>query len=148
MTERLIDVTDRFGNVQHTFPVSLNDQSNPEDYHKKALLAATFAHVAPDKKLQPLRAKDHISRSGPLEPGSDPLPASAETKPALEQDIRERAYFLWEGDGRPEVRSEYYWHCAKHKHRQERAYLLWQKKGCREGYADEDWAEVRWFEEQ
>lgn len=97
MTERLVDVTDRFGNVKHTFPVSLDGQENPDAYYEKALLAATFADVAPDEELQPLSAKDHVSRSGPLEPYGDPLPAAAETKPALEQDIRERAYFLWGG---------------------------------------------------
>jgi hypothetical protein len=26
--------------------------------------------------------------------------------------IRERAYFLWEGEGRPEGRAEHHWHSA------------------------------------
>ncbi|MCE4574996.1 DUF2934 domain-containing protein [Caballeronia sp. CLC5] len=29
-----------------------------------------------------------------------------------EESIRERAYYLWEADGRPEGRDEHYWHLA------------------------------------
>jgi hypothetical protein len=39
----------------------------------------------------------------PLEPGS----------PAREQRIRERAYHLWEADGRPDGRAEEYWERAE-----------------------------------
>lgn len=148
MTTHLVDVTDRFGNVRHTFPVSLDGQGNSEAYYEKALLAATFARLAPDEELQPLSAKDHVSRSGPLEPYGDPLSAFAETKPALEQEIREHAYFLWEEDGSPEGRNEYYWDCALQDHLRERAYVLWQQKGCRGGHAEEDWEQARQFEEQ
>lgn len=36
-----------------------------------------------------------------------------DTAPHLTDDaIRQRAYFLWEKDGRPEGRDEHYWHLA------------------------------------
>ena len=38
---------------------------------------------------------------------------AAETAANLSDDaIRQRAYFLWEKDGRPEGRDEHYWHLA------------------------------------
>ncbi len=42
-------------------------------------------------------------------PDSKPVDTSAH---ASEEAIRRRAYYLWEADGRPEGRGDYYWHLA------------------------------------
>jgi hypothetical protein len=34
--------------------------------------------------------------------------------PAIEQQIRERAFHLWEADGRPHGRADHYWFSAQH----------------------------------
>jgi hypothetical protein len=71
--------------------------------------------------------------------------AKAETKQALEEDIRKRAYLMWEQDGCPEGRADDYWQQALHQHLRERAYVLWQQEGSPEGRADENWNRLREF---
>jgi hypothetical protein len=78
----------------------------------------------------------------------DDLQSGSETKIGLEQQVRERAYFLWEEDGRPEGRSEEHWQAALDQHLRERAYLLWQQQGSPEGRADEHWLQLQAFEAQ
>jgi hypothetical protein len=41
--------------------------------------------------------------------------AGPEPEPDLEQAIRERAFLLWELEGRPEGREEEYWHRARER---------------------------------
>lgn len=53
--------------------------------------------------------------------------------------IRKTAYFLWEQDGRPPGRAQYYWDLAEEKHQRERAYDLWLQERAPDGKADEFW---------
>jgi hypothetical protein len=39
----------------------------------------------------------------------------AEVKQDLEQRIRERAYLMWEMEGRPDGRADEYWHRARER---------------------------------
>ena len=71
----------------------------------------------------------------------------AETKEGLDQVVRERAYLLWEGAGRPDGRPDDFWHQAQDQRFCERAYALWEREGCPEGKADEHWLRIRAFEE-
>ncbi len=149
MTERLVDVLSRGGNVLHTFPVTLRDldgAAEDAEYQAKGLAAAAHEQLAPDAQLQTLSARMHVGRGGQMAPYGDDLDRDAETKVGLERVVRERAYFLWEQDGRPEGRSEEYWHRATNERLRERAYVLWQQEGRPEGRADEYWFRVREFE--
>ena len=83
-----------------------------------------------------------------MSPYGDDLERSSETKDGLEQAVRERAYALWEQDGRLDGRTEVYWYRALDQHLSERAYALWQREGCPEGRADEFWLRVVGFEAQ
>jgi len=76
----------------------------------------------------------------------DNLATDSQTKTGLEQVVRERAYLLWDQEGRPEGRTEEYWHRALDQHLRERAYMLWQQEGSPEGRADEYWRRVVDFE--
>ena len=150
MGTRLIDVLSKNGNVIHTFPITLEDEGgHAEDaaYMAKALEAAACARLAPDSELQDLTARIHTSRGGRMEPYGDELDVLSQTKFALEQEVREQAYLLWEKDGRPEGRDEYYWNRALENHHQKRAYVLWQQEGSHEGHADEDWHQIGKFQE-
>ena len=89
----------------------------------------------------------HVSRGGPLAPFGDPHGVMAETKAALDQVVRERAYMLWEEAGRPKGRAAEFWHRAQHQRFCERAYAIWEREGCPEGRADEHWYRTRSFEE-
>jgi hypothetical protein len=59
-----------------------------------------------------------------------------ETKTDLDRIVRERAYQLWEQDGRQEGRSDVYWHRAHEQRLRERAYRIWEQEGRPEGQAD------------
>lgn len=37
---------------------------------------------------------------------------ATDTNPVSEDAIRQRAYYLWEADGRPDGRGDHYWHLA------------------------------------
>jgi hypothetical protein len=149
MTEHLIDVLDGNRLVIHTYPVTLpgaeGNASNAE-YEAKALEAAASGQLVPDAELQDLTASPHISRGGPMEPYGDTISTNSETKLGLEQQVRERAYVLWERGGCQAGRSDDYWNRALDEHLRERAYVLWQQEGCPEGRADENWHRVREFE--
>jgi hypothetical protein len=104
MAERLVDILNSDGAVVHTFPITLggSDTASDIDYQTKALEAAAHAQLVPDAELKSLTARMHISRGGALAPYGDNRDTSSETRETLEQAVRERAYFLWELDGRPE----------------------------------------------
>jgi len=150
MPERLVDVNVE-GRVAHTFPVTVSEQTakpTEEAFKGKALEAAANAKVVQNQQLDRLSANMHVSRGGPLEPYGDPLGVLAETKPGLEQVVRERAYLLWEQAGRPEGRADDFWYQARHHQLRERAYSLWEREGCPAGKADEHWYRMLEFEKE
>lgn len=147
MTECLVDVLDGNGQVLHTYPITLEGPDNSEaDYKNKALQAARHGQLVPDADLGSLTARLHRSHGGRLQPYGDDVSTSSETKLGLDQAVRERAYSLWEQDGRPEHRAEEYWHRALDQHLRERAYVLWQQEGSPEGGADDYWRRLRDFQ--
>jgi len=151
MSERLVDILNGNGAVVHTFPVTVGNLSRaPTDaeYQAKAVKAAGHAQLVPASALGDLKARMHVSRSGALEPYGDEEPASSQTKQALDQIVRERAYLLWEQEGCPDGRADEHWFRAHHQHLCERAYVLWQQQGCPEGQADEFWHQTLDFEKQ
>jgi hypothetical protein len=149
MAERLVDVLGSNGMVIHTYPITLDksggDVSDAE-YQAKALEAAAHGQLVPDAELGSLTARMHLSRGGPMQPYGDEISTTSETKLGLEQAVRERAYFLWEQEGRSEGRADEYWHRALDQHLRGRAYVLWQQEGSPEGGADEYWHRLREFQ--
>ena len=145
MTERLVDILDGNRNVLHTYPITLSNGSDA-DFIAKGLEAAASGQLVPDQELTELIARMHHSRGGKLAPDDDHVAGNSQTKAALEQEVREKAYLLWENEGRPEGRSEEHWHRALNEHLRERAYILWQQKGQSEGQADENFRQIREFE--
>jgi DUF2934 family protein len=148
MAERLVDVLDKNGTVIHIFPITLaeSDAADDDKYKAKALEAAANGQLVPDADLKSLTARIHIGRGGSLAPYGDNLAGDSETKIGLGQAVRERAYLLWEQEGRPQGRAEEYWHRALDQHLRERAYVLWQQEGSPEGRAEEYWHRVLEFE--
>ena len=152
MPERLVDVkTDvkTGGRVLHTFPVTVNDgtaERGEDGFKKKALEAAANAQLVPNNELETLSVDMHITRSGPLEPDSDPLGVLAETKEGLDQIVRERAFLLWEQAGRPDGEADEFWDQAQRQRWCERAYALWEREGCPQGKAEEHWYRTLNFE--
>jgi hypothetical protein len=148
---RLVDVLSGSGTVLHTYPITLGDrgdEANDSLYEAKALEAAAHGRLVADNEIERLTARLHVSRSGQMSPYGDDLERSSETKDGLEQSVRERAYALWERDGRPDSPTEVFWHRALDQHLSERAYALWQREGCPDGRADEFWHRVVGFEAQ
>jgi hypothetical protein len=146
--EKLIDVVKDDHNVLHTFPVETTEPEQPEGkIHEKALSAATHAQLVPANELDKLSTRDHVSRGGQLTPYGDSRDVNTETKAALEQSVRERAYSLWEKAGSPEGGHDQFWHQAREEHFRERAYRLWEYEGRPEGHADRHWHWTRDYEE-
>jgi len=141
MAERLVDVLDSRKTVLHTFPVTVGGPDAPSDaqYEDKASKAAAHAQLVPDAELPSLTTRMHVSRGGALAPYGDDSDVMSQTKKALEQAVREHAYFLWQEDGCPVGRADEYWQRAHDQHLRERAYVLWQQEGCPDGRADEHW---------
>jgi hypothetical protein len=149
MSERLVDVVDSKGRVIHTYPVTLDDSGGgveDAEYQAKALQAAAHGQLVADNELAGLIARMHQSRGGRMEPLDDKVSSNSETKLGLEQSVRERAYDLWDKEGRPGGQTDEYWHRALDQHLRERAYILWQQGGSVEGGADEDWDQTREFQ--
>src|SRR3954452_1187743 len=149
MAERLVDVLGSNGLVIHTYPITLDEAggaASDAEYEAKALEAAAHGRLVPDAELGSLTARMHVSRGGAMQPYGDEISTTSETKLGLEQAVRERAYLLWEQEGRPEGRADEYWHRALDQHLRERAYVLWQQEGSPEGDADEDWHRTREFQ--
>jgi hypothetical protein len=142
MVERLVDVVSPKKGVVHTFPVSVPDgESAPPDaaFEAKALDAAKFAELVPKPDVEELSARMHVSRGGQVVPYGDPKDFRTETKAALDEAVRERAYHLWEAAGRPEGQGDAIWQQAREQHLRERAYKLWEMEGCPEGQCDDHW---------
>jgi hypothetical protein len=154
MNERLIDVIDRNGTVLHTYPISLSESAHNAEafddsqYCAKALEAAAHGRLVADTELSTLTARPHVDRGGQMAPYGDHVESNSETKRALDQAVRERAYLLWELDGRPDGCAEEYWHRALDQHLRERAYVLWQQEGSPEGGQDEYWRRLVEFQAQ
>jgi hypothetical protein len=151
MSERLVDVIDSSGTVLHTYLITLGESGNvPDDaeYQAKALEAAAHGRLVADAELRTLTARMHTGRGGQMAPYGDDLEKNAETKPGLDQAVRERAYLLCEKDGCPDGRAEEYWHRALDQHLRERAYVLWQQEGSPEGRQDEYWRRLVDFQAQ
>lgn len=149
MEERLVDIVGRNGQVLHTYPVTLGGQQGSREDHEflaKALEAAAHGQLVPDSDLAGLSARMHQSRGGRLQPSGDKIGTMSETKLGLEQLVRERAYGLWEQEGRPDGSADEFWHRALDEHLRGRAYVLWQQEGSPEGAADADWNQTRKFE--
>ncbi len=148
MAERLVDVLDRRENVIHTFPITIEDsETSDAQYEKKALEAAAYEKLVPNNELNGLTARMHISRGGPLEPYGDDRDVLAQTKESLDQIVQDRAYSLWEQEGRPDGRADEHWQRAQEQHLQERAHARWEQEGRPEGRADEYLDRTREFEE-
>ena len=88
----------------------------------------------------------HLCRGGRLQPFGDEQTVMSQTKEDLDRIVRERAYFLWEDQGRPEGGSDQRWLLAQEQQLRERAYGLWEQEGRSDGRADEHWARTRAFE--
>jgi hypothetical protein len=148
MTYRLVDIVDRNGQVVHTYPVTLSPSEPATDsqYIVKALEAAAAGELVDGSELDGLTAKMHISRGGRLQPSDDRVDTDSQTKEGLEQEVRERAYLLWDEHGRPEGRTEEFWARALDEHLQKRAYTLWTQDGDSQE-AEDDWNQVRAFEQ-
>jgi hypothetical protein len=147
MKERLVDVLDSRGSIVHTYPVTLEEPAATDsDYEKKALDAARHGQLVPDSELEGLTARMHVSRGGQMQPFGDAVASDSETKAGLEEEVRKRAYFLWEVDGRPEGQTQEYWDRALEQHLRERAYVLWQQEGSRDGEAEANWLNLEKFQ--
>ncbi|WP_424134956.1 DUF2934 domain-containing protein [Roseomonas chloroacetimidivorans] len=149
MKERLVDILDSNGLPIHTYPIMLDGSDGAATearYMAKALEAAAHGQLVPDAELGSLTAQMHHSRGGPMQPFGDEISTDSETKLGLEQTVRERAYSLWEQEGRPEGRADEYWHRALDQHFRQRAYVLWQQEGSPEEGADRNWHQVREFQ--
>ena len=147
--ERLIDIVRDDHDVLHTFPIATPEPEPPEaKFHEKALSAATHAQLVPADELNKLSTRNHVCRGGPLEPSGDSHSVMTETKAALEESVRERAYLLWEQAGRPEGTQDEFWRQGREDHFRERAYKLWEYEGRPEGNADRHWHWTRDYEEK
>lgn len=149
MEERLVDIVGRNGQVLHTYPVTLGGAQGScadDAFLAKALEAAAHGQIVPDSELSGLTARMHHSRGGRLQPSGDEISTMSETRIGLEQLVRERAYALWEQEGRPDGRAEDFWQRALDEHLRDRAYVLWQQEGSSEGAADADWEQTRKFQ--
>jgi hypothetical protein len=115
MQERLVDVLNDKNNVLHVLPVQIEAHGallEDADFEQKALEAAIAEEIVPDSEKKRLKARPHVSRGGQLMPYGDPAQIKAEQKMRLEEQIRERAYFLWKEAGCPENQADGFWHHA------------------------------------
>lgn len=151
MEERLVDIIDSNGRVLHTYPITLGETgegAGDAEYQTKALQAAAHGQLVSDTELLGLSARMHQSRAGRLQPSSDEISTTSQTRLGLEQVVREQAYALWEQEGRPDGRAEEFWHRALEQHLKGRAYVLWQQEGSPDGGADKNWHQTREFQSQ
>jgi len=116
MKDCLVDVLNDRGTVLHVFPIAVEDQNGmPKavDPEREALRLATHMQLVPDAEAEALHARPHVSRGGPLTPYGDALETRLQKLARIEQNIRERAYFLWQQEDRPEHRADEHWHQAR-----------------------------------
>ena len=150
MAERLVDVLNQNETVLHTFPISVGaSEPDPSDtkFEEKALSASAHAQLVPTEELEQLTARIHVSRSGPVTPYGDCHHILMETKADLDRIVRERAYLIWEQEGRPEGRADECWRRAHDQRLRERAYRIWEQEGRPDGQADRHWHWTCGFEE-
>jgi len=113
MKDCLVDVLNARDTVLHVFPIALENHDGTQktvDPVQEALELAAHLHLAPEHEV--LHARPHICRSGPLMPYGDVLKTKHEMFERTQQRIRERAYFLWQQDGRTENRADEHWRQA------------------------------------
>jgi len=149
MSEKLVDVLDRIGNHLHTYRVTLPESCGDQDddaFQSKALEAAAYGRLVSNERLSELTARMHVSRRGALAPYGDEVRADSETHTGLEDALRERAYYLWEKNGRPEGEADRFWKLAHDETTAERSHVLWEQDGSRPDQADKNWHQVEKFE--
>ena len=149
MPERLVDVLKHDQALLHTFPVEVG--SDAEEVEEiacaKAHQAAAYAGLVPETEHHDLTTRIHVGRSGSIVPPGDRLRPWDETRPHLEQCVREHAFHLWEEAGRPEGHADEFWSLAYDQHVRERAYRLWKYEGCPEGRSEEFWHKTVAFDQ-
>ena len=115
MKDCLVDVLNARGTVLHVFPIPVENQDGtPKDVHpeQEALKLAAVGQLVPKTEAKTLKAREHVSRGGPLTPYSDVLEMRFQGLHRTEQRVRERAYFLWQQAGCPETQAPRHWHRA------------------------------------
>ncbi len=115
MQERLVDVLNDKNNVLHVFPVQIEGDGaslKEADFNQKALAAAVAAEIVPVTEEEKLTARPHIGRGGPLMPYGDALQTKNDQKMRLVEQIRERAFFLWQEAGCPNNQTDGFWQRA------------------------------------
>jgi hypothetical protein len=127
MTQRLLDILDANRNAIHTHLVTTSVGSDA-DFMAKSLETTVGGQFVPDAELARLTAGIRHRYEGRMAPDDDHLAGGSQTSTDLEQEVRERAYLLWEQEGRLEGRSDEYWHRALDQHLPERVYTLWQQR--------------------
>ncbi len=150
MTERLVDVVDKNGTVVHTYPITVGKPGSAAPdaaFENKSLEAAIYGHLVSTRDLSTLTTRMHVSRSGRMEPYSDSVPCTSQTKVSLEQEVRVEAYRLWSQSGQPNGQADEFWTRAHEEQLRLRAYTLWQQEGSPFGRADEFWAKTVQFEQ-
>lgn len=116
MKECLVDVLNARDTVLHVFPIALEDQDGTPlvvNAEGEALKQAGLMHLVPEAETEGLHARPHIGRGGQLTPYGDVLETEYQMLERAEQRVRERAYLLWQQEGRLENGTEEYWHRAR-----------------------------------
>lgn len=62
---------------------------------------------------------------------------------SLTEAVQDTALFLWEQDGKPDGREDFYWQRALDQHLRQRAFDIWLREGQPEGRAEEHWHAAR-----
>ncbi len=143
--ERLVDVLDSSGAAIHTYTITLGRPGVVLDdaaYEAKAPEAAAHGRLVSDAEPGSLSARIHIGRDRQMAPYGDDVASSSETKSGLEQTVLERAYFVWEQDGRLAGPAEECWHRVLEQHLRDRAHVFRVQDGRPEGRADEYWQRI------
>ena len=115
MKECLVDVLNARNTVLHVFPIPVENQDGTPravDTEQEALKLAAFMQLVPEEETEQLQARPHVCRGGQLSPQGDVLEDRRRNIEKTEQRIRERAYFLWENEGRLEHQADEHWHRA------------------------------------
>lgn len=110
MKNCLVDVLNARDTVLHVFPIAVENQDgtpNSVDVEQEALKLAGAMQLAPETDV--LHARPHVSRGGQLMPYGDPSAATHTQSETTEQQIRERAYFLWRQEGCSDNRADEHW---------------------------------------
>lgn len=112
MKECLVDVLNANNTVLHVFPIALEDENGnlkTTEPEREALRLAALMQLVPETETAGMHARQHVSRGGQLAVYGDVLETRAQRWEQIEQDIRERAYFLWQHDGCPDNRAVEHW---------------------------------------